>query len=209
MINFTGSDDARTIQRNHAGLDYWGFKWIWYSSFRNILCGCKAHGCILIVFYLPVPDWLACHWVKSNVGDFSEHLAIFSSRRFLRPSGSAPIFGPFWTSFWVFGSHHFLITVLHQCDVPLVVVLKLCVVGSGKGEFRKSKDTWMITDLLASSKTRHSLGERSSKEGLGKIWIGLMLLMTDLSSWATFKVESLMVSRSSCTLLTLYNGLPR
>ena len=35
----------------------------------------------------------------------------------------------------------------------------------------------MITNLLASSKTSHSLGESSSKEGLERIRIGLMLLM--------------------------------
>ena len=91
------------------------------------------------MFYLPCPrlSGPAWHWMKSYVGDFSEPPIIFSSPRLLRPSGSGR----------VCGSHHFLITVLHQRDVPLVVILKLCVVGSGTGEFKKSiyRRVWSLT----------------------------------------------------------------
>ena len=89
--------------------------------------------------------------MKSYVGDFSEHPTIFTCLRppwFRRPSGSCPhIFGHFRSSLWVLGCHHLLITVLHQGDVPLVVILKLCVVGSGTGEFKKSicRRVWSLT----------------------------------------------------------------
>ena len=102
--------------------------------------------------------------MRSYVGGLAGHPTIFTFSRFWRIFvTSAPIFAPS----GVLRCHHLLTAVLHQRYVPLVIILQLCVVAPETNAVKLFK-VWifLITDLLASSSTFHSLGERSSKDGL-------------------------------------------
>ena len=133
------------------------FIWLLFKSWN--VCVFQYAGLLYIWLVSDRPRPL----MRSYVGGLARHPTIFTFSRFWRIFvTSAPIFAPS----GVLRCHHLLTAVFHQCYVPLVIILQLCVVVPAKRNAIKTMIIGLKTNLLASSSTFQSLGESSAKDGL-------------------------------------------